>query len=86
MEAVEMKVRVDKETRDQVNSIAQSLGMSVNTAITVFLKQFISHRGFPFEVVQAEPVMTRDEFTDEMERRYQRMKAGQFVEHDLIEE
>ena len=83
MSTVDVKVRLDSGVRDEMGRIANSLGMSVNTAFSVFANQFVSHRGFPFAVVEHVP--TRAEFTDEMERRYFEMQAGAAVEHDLIE-
>ena len=39
---------------------------------------------YKFDVVAAVP--TEREFTEEMERRYAEMLAGNYVEHELVEE
>lgn len=85
-ETVDMKVRTDRETRDRFSEIAKGLGMNASTAMNVFMRQFVSYGGFPFEVARREDyVPTRKEFTDEMERRWKRMQAGNCTPHGLIE-
>lgn len=84
MEAVDVKVRIDRETRDEMGRIAGSLGMTANTAFAVFAHQFVAHRGFPFPVVERIP--TKEEFTDEMERRLDEVRAGLCTVRDLLDD
>ena len=42
--------RLDKTLRTQSDTLFASLGMSLNTAINVFLRKAVSVGGFPFEV------------------------------------
>lgn len=86
MEAVDVKVRLDRETRDEMGRIAGSLGMTANTAFAVFARQFVAHRGFPFPVVEFERTPTKEEFTDEMERRLDEVRAGLCTVHDLVDD
>ncbi|MGN0076068.1 MAG: type II toxin-antitoxin system RelB/DinJ family antitoxin [Parafannyhessea sp.] len=89
MATVELKVRIDKDTRDEMQRIASNLGMSVNTAFSMFAKQFVMHRGLPFDAVERvqapEVVMDKADFIDEMERRYFAMKDGNRFQHELVE-
>ena len=75
--------RVDAELKREFDSTAEKLGLSSTAAITVFMKRFVADGGFPFEV--RVPVPTREQFTDEMAARYDRMLAGHESEHDLVE-
>ena len=85
-ETVDMKVRTDKATRDRFSEIAKDLGMNASTAMNVFMRQFVSYGGFPFEVARREDyVPTEREFAEEMNRRLERMQAGHCTQHDLIE-
>ena len=85
-DAVELKVRVDRETRDRFSEVAKSLGMTASTAVNVFMRQFVQRGGFPFDVVRPEGyVPTEREFAAEMDRRWQRMQAVHCEQHDLIE-
>lgn len=83
---VEMKVRADKETRKRFAEVAEDLGMDTGTALGVLMRQFVKQGGFPSGLVtQAEYVPTEKEFAEEMNRRWERIKAGHFVQHELVE-
>lgn len=85
-DSVDMKIRTDKDTRERFTRLARDLGMNASTAMNVFMRQFVSYGGFPFEVAKQEGyVPTKEEFTDEMERRLERMMAGRRQQHDLAE-
>ena len=62
---------------------AADLGLTPTAALTVFMKRFVAEGGFPFDVRKTTP--SKEEFTAEMEARYERMLAGHETEHDLIE-
>lgn len=47
---VSITVRTDKEVKKEAQELFSALGMDVQTAINVFLKQSIYFRGFPFDV------------------------------------
>ncbi len=87
MATVELTVRMSDTQRDELTSLAKQLGMSVDSVINVFVDQFIAQRGFPFDVVVDEPpCWSKDDFIDEMERRYDDVAAGHYEVHDMIEE
>ena len=50
METANLNVRVDKEVKSAAEDIANSLGMNLSTAVNIFLRQMVSHRGLPFDV------------------------------------
>ena len=76
-------IRIDEGVKARMDEVAESLGMTTSTAVNVFARQFIARRGFPFEVRM--PVPTEEEFAAEMDRRYEEILAGHYVEHDLVE-
>lgn len=45
-----INIMVDKETKDEATKILKEVGLSMSTAINLFLKQVINHNGLPFEV------------------------------------
>lgn len=55
MNNTSMTVRTDKEIKQQAQSIFSDLGIDMSTAINVFLRQAIKHKGFPFEVTLETP-------------------------------
>ena len=46
-----VSARLDDELKTKADSIADEIGISLSTAISVFLKQFVACEGFPFQVV-----------------------------------
>lgn len=84
MATTTFNVRMDEDVKAQVDEVAALIGMSTAAVFNVFARQFIAHRGFPFEVVA--PVPTEREFAEEMERRYAEVKSGLGTARELIEE
>ncbi|MBO4317655.1 MAG: type II toxin-antitoxin system RelB/DinJ family antitoxin [Mailhella sp.] len=48
-----INVRVDSELKAKAESLFSDLGMTMSTAIVMFLKSAVSHDGLPFEVRRA---------------------------------
>jgi DNA-damage-inducible protein J len=45
-----INMRVDSKVKEQATKILDGLGIRPSTAITMFLKQIVLHRGIPFEI------------------------------------
>ncbi len=45
-----MTIRINKDIKNQAQSIYSELGIDMTTAINVFLRQSIRNNGFPFRV------------------------------------
>ena len=45
-----INIMVDKETKEKATEILKEVGLSMSTAVNLFLKQVINHNGLPFEV------------------------------------
>ncbi|MDR2733037.1 MAG: type II toxin-antitoxin system RelB/DinJ family antitoxin [Spirochaetota bacterium] len=54
MSAANINVRVDSEIKNQAQSIFESMGLDMTTAINIFLRQAVRQRRIPF-VITAEP-------------------------------
>nr|WP_321297284.1 type II toxin-antitoxin system RelB/DinJ family antitoxin [uncultured Sphaerochaeta sp.] len=50
-----MTIRMNREVKQKAQKIFADLGMDMTTAINVFLRQAIQHKGFPFDVVLTIP-------------------------------
>lgn len=46
-----VSARIDSEIKKQAEEISNKLGISLSTAISIFLNKYIAHQGFPFELV-----------------------------------
>lgn len=71
--------RIEPETKICAESILESLGIPVSTAINMFYKQIILNNGMPFELKLPNKTnidiskMTEVQFNSEMENAYQEM-------------
>lgn len=50
-----INIQVDTETKKAATEILNNLGLSMSTAINIFLKQVIKTDGLPFEVKNPKP-------------------------------
>ena len=66
-----MTIRMDPEIKKESQELFRSLGLDMTTAINLFLRQSLMHRGLPFEVRQprynaeTEAAMQEAELTNE---------------------
>jgi DNA-damage-inducible protein J len=45
-----LSIRLDRELKDQADRIFSAMGMSLTTAITVFVRQAVRQKKIPFEI------------------------------------
>lgn len=50
-----INIQIDSETKKQASAILNDLGLSMSSAINIFLRQVIKRDGLPFEVVNSKP-------------------------------
>lgn len=50
-----INIQIDSETKNEATTILNNLGLSMSTAINIFLKQVIKNDGLPFEVKNPKP-------------------------------
>ena len=46
-----ISTRIDDKTKNEAEYVANEIGITLSTAINIFLKRFIADNGFPFNVV-----------------------------------
>ena len=77
--------RVDPVVKEQAEAVLSQLGISMSTAMGMFLQQLVLQRGIPFDVKlpQATPIafgrLTDDEFNALMDRAVRSAAAGKCV-------
>ena len=71
-----INVVVDKETKEEATAILKDLGLSMSTAINLFLKQLIMNDGLPFEVKKKPSKEMRQALkeAEEMAKKYNTTK------------
>ena len=75
-------VRMDSALKNEADRICNEMGLSISSAITIFIKRLVNDRAIPFKV------SAPDHFYSEENRRHldaaiQRMERGEGKEHDL---
>lgn len=50
MAQVKVSIRIDADTKQQAQELFNKLGLDMNTAINMFLRQAIMEQGIPFKV------------------------------------
>ena len=45
-----LSIRIDRDLKDEADLIFNSLGMSLTTAITIFVRQAVRQKKIPFEI------------------------------------
>ena len=80
-----ISLRVDDELKRNAERAFDDIGLSMSTAINIFLKTVVRENRIPFEL-SADPFYSRQNMA-ELERRIGEIKTGKSVlkEHDLIE-
>jgi addiction module RelB/DinJ family antitoxin len=49
-ETTQLNIKIDAALKRDVEAISRGIGLTPSDAVRVFLVQYVSHRGFPFEV------------------------------------
>lgn len=82
----QISLRVDDDVKRGAEQIFDDIGLSMSTAINIFLKKVARERRIPFEL-SADPFYSENNLRY-LEKKMEDYKAGQlnFVEHELIEE
>ena len=46
-----VSTRIDDQVKLEAEKIAEEIGIPLSTAINIFIRRFISEKGFPFSVI-----------------------------------
>lgn len=81
----QINIRVDEEVKRNAEATLDTIGLSMSTAINIFLKTVAREKRIPFELT-AEPFYS-DHNMRYLENIMRDVKEGKakFAEHDLIE-
>ena len=79
-----MTVRMDSLLKQQFNELCNEIGMSVNTAINVFVNAAVKTKGIPFEI-KATPKNDSMSGLEAFRQMRKMAESGQFPEMTLDE-
>ena len=82
----QISLRVDDDVKRGAEQTLDDIGLSMSTAINIFLKKVARERRIPFEL-SADPFYSENNMRY-LEKKMEDYKEGRlnFVEHELIEE
>ncbi len=82
----QISLRVDDELTRGAEKTLNDIGLSMSTAINIFLKTVVRENRIPFEL-SADPFYSKENMK-ELERRVHAVRSGESTlkEHELIEE
>ena len=82
----QISLRVDDELKRGAEKTLNDIGLSMSTAINIFLKTVVRENRIPFEL-SADPFFSKENMK-ELERRVHAVRSGESTlkEHELIEE
>ena len=61
-------IRIDPVVKEQANELFSDLGMDLSSAVNIFLRQCILHKGIPFKIEKPEFSQETLEAIDEAKR------------------
>jgi len=77
-----VNIRLDEDTKRDMEAVCKDLGMSMTTAFTIFAKKMGREHRIPFEV-SVDPFYS-DENLAHLRRSAAALDSGHGVEHDLL--
>lgn len=82
----QINLRIDDDVKRNAEKTLNEIGLSMSTAINIFLKTVVRENRIPFEL-SADPFYSSSNI-EEIERRVADIRSGKITlkEHDLIEE
>ena len=82
----QINLRIDDDVKRNAEKTLNEIGLSMSTAINIFLKTVVRENRIPFEL-SADPFYSSSNI-EEIERRVADIRSGKSTlkEHDLIEE
>ena len=78
--------RIDEETKKEMEKVCNELGMTMSTALNIFIKKMTREKRIPFEV-SIDPFYSENNIKH-LEKITSEIDSGKakLVEHELIEE
>jgi DNA-damage-inducible protein J len=76
--------RIDEELKAKAEVVLSEMGLTMSSALNIFLQQMVNKRALPFAVEAADPFFSKIN-QELLERRLEKYAAGKKIERELIE-
>lgn len=80
----QISIRIEDDVKKMAEQACADIGMSLSTAINIYLKKLGREKRIPFEV-SVDPFYSESNM-EHLRRGVEALNAGKGVEHDIIEE
>ncbi|MBR1444864.1 MAG: type II toxin-antitoxin system RelB/DinJ family antitoxin [Firmicutes bacterium] len=80
-----LNLSIDDTIKKNAEKACADMGLSISTAINMFLVKLGNDRCIPFEVSADPDPFYSKENIERLEKSYNDIKAGRTTEHDIIE-
>ena len=80
----QVNFRIDDKVKADADALFARLGMNMSTAVSIFLRQALNHRGLPFEIKE-DPFYSQRNLAHLQETSNDYAAGRNFSSHDLIE-
>jgi DNA-damage-inducible protein J len=81
-----LSVRMDKNLKQQFDTLCNEFGMNTTTAITVFAKTVVRERKIPFDISSPEDPFWSEPNQAHLRKAMADIDAGKYTLHELIED
>ena len=86
MAAVVTSVKIDATLKQEAQTLFEGLGLTLSTAINLFLRQAVREQAIPFRVGEPKKlVYTKEEFRQKLEEGAEEIHAGRGIVKTLDE-
>ncbi|WP_100489010.1 type II toxin-antitoxin system RelB/DinJ family antitoxin [Sporolactobacillus pectinivorans] len=83
-ETKSVQIRLDKKLKEDADKMFNEMGLTMTSAITLFIKQTVTQRRIPFEIV-ADPFFS-EENQNVLKESLKQFEQGRIKTHKLIGE
>ena len=80
----QVNFRIDDKVKADADALFERLGMNMSTALSIFIRQALSHHGLPFEIKE-DPFYSPQNLAHLRETSDDYAAGRKFSSHELIE-
>lgn len=84
MSTKSVNFRIDEKLKDQADALLSEMGLSMSSALNLFLQQMVNKKALPFIVEAADPFFSKTN-QELLKNRLMNYNMGIFDEKDIIE-
>ena len=80
-----ISIRIDNQLKQQFDSLCNELGLSMSSALNLFVKTVVREQRIPFEIAAETDPFYSDANINRLKKSIAQLDAGSGSEHELIE-